>query len=335
MDFSIEYIKSLINNKVEENLNLEYKAALSLEKNDKKTNEISKDVSAFANSDGGIIIYGIKEAEGNRHFAGVIDPIDRSLISKEWLEQVIQGMIRPRINGISIIPIEVDKNPNKVIYIVEIPKSNTAHQAYDKKYYKRFNFNSEPMYDYEIRDILNRPKNPEINLEFVIIKNTYEISQPPHTFSPLTFNEDGKKIHNTIKKEFKTEYELDIYALNIGIVLAKYINAFINFKNDFLIEKNNSLQDQDIVQIFADNTIRDIVDVKVYPNFGGGSSSIPKYGPSRYDPILPRQKLKIKTVNINENAITSREEINWQVYADNAEPKYGGILFRDIKIITK
>jgi predicted HTH transcriptional regulator len=46
---------------VEENLNLDYKAADALGTSDGKKKEITKDVSAFANSAGGIIIYGIKE----------------------------------------------------------------------------------------------------------------------------------------------------------------------------------------------------------------------------------------------------------------------------------
>ena len=59
----IEDINNFISNKIEENLNLDYKASDALQRNDKKTNEISKDVSAFANSDVGLIIYGIKEDE--------------------------------------------------------------------------------------------------------------------------------------------------------------------------------------------------------------------------------------------------------------------------------
>ena len=48
-----------IDDGIEESLNLDYKDARSIAKSDSKKREITKDVSAMANSDGGIIIYGI------------------------------------------------------------------------------------------------------------------------------------------------------------------------------------------------------------------------------------------------------------------------------------
>jgi len=51
----------LIQTEVQESLYLDYKSAGSLQYNDTNKGEISKDVSSFANSDGGQIIYGIVE----------------------------------------------------------------------------------------------------------------------------------------------------------------------------------------------------------------------------------------------------------------------------------
>src|SRR5688572_4036475 len=81
---------------IEESLNLDYKAAASLSRDDKKKIEITKDVSAMANSAGGVIIYGISEFQdkARSHLPEKLDPVDRTLISKEWLEQVISN-IRP------------------------------------------------------------------------------------------------------------------------------------------------------------------------------------------------------------------------------------------------
>ena len=57
-----EYIKA----EVEEGLTLEYKAAAALEKSDRKKLEVSKDVSAMANSAGGRLMYGVKEYDEDR-----------------------------------------------------------------------------------------------------------------------------------------------------------------------------------------------------------------------------------------------------------------------------
>lgn len=181
-------LTGLIQNQVEENLRLDYKGADSLAKTEPKKKEISKDVSAFANSDGGTIIYGIKEFDdqARRHLPESISPVDRINITKEWLEQVINSNIQPKIQGIIITPITLNSSENHVSYVVEIPKSNTAHQANDKRYYKRYNFESVAMDDYEIRDILNRQTNPEIQL--VLDSTSVTFNQDIFTFAITLMN---------------------------------------------------------------------------------------------------------------------------------------------------
>ena len=156
-----ERLQVLVRDRVEENAVLEYKRCDSLQKTDGKRVEISKDVSAFANAAGGEIVYGmIAEDQAPSQLGNGLDPAD---ISKEWLEQVINGKIQPRIDGVRIFPVPLDKShPGKVAYVVEVPQSLTAHQAADQRYYKRFNFQSIPMEDYEIRDVMNRVKHPRL-----------------------------------------------------------------------------------------------------------------------------------------------------------------------------
>ncbi len=92
---------------------------------------------------------------------------DPTEITKEWLEHIILGAIRPRLDGVVINPINLASHaPGKVAYVVYVPQSRTAHQASDKKYYKRFNFEASAMEDYEIRDIMNRLKHPVLVPQF-------------------------------------------------------------------------------------------------------------------------------------------------------------------------
>lgn len=160
-------VKRFINDSIEESLILDYKAAEALAKIDGKRNEITKDVSAMANSAGGTIIYGLREFREpeKKHLAEAIDPVDRIQFSKEWLEHIINN-IRPRLSGIIIYPISISTGANNVVYVVEIPQSHTAHQANDFRYYKRFNFESVPMADYEIRDVMSRAITPDADVDF-------------------------------------------------------------------------------------------------------------------------------------------------------------------------
>lgn len=160
-------ISRYITDKIEESLDTEYKAAGALDKdsNDAKI-QITKDVSAMANSEGGLIIYGLVEHSDKRfkYLAERLDPVDRTKISKEWLEH-ITSQIRPRIADLKIIPVPLKSGPDDVAYVVEIPQGVTAHQARDKRYYKRYNFEAVAMEDYEVRDVMNRSKLPRLEIE--------------------------------------------------------------------------------------------------------------------------------------------------------------------------
>lgn len=103
-------LKNLISSETEESLTLEYKSAEALGRADLQKAEITKDVSAFANSAGGTIIYGIRESDHpeRRHLPERIVPVDRTEFSREWLEQIING-IRPRIDGVIIHSVTDEK----------------------------------------------------------------------------------------------------------------------------------------------------------------------------------------------------------------------------------
>lgn len=171
-NYTEDELKRLVTDGVEENIHLDYKGPGSLAKTDSKRDEIGKDISAFANSDGGVIVYGVREFDiaEKRHLPERVDAVNRTEFSKEWLEQVINSRVRPKIPDLIIRPIDIPSVVNGVVYVVEIPKSHTPHQSADKRYYKRFNFESVPMEDYEINDIRNRKQyyKPLILIDYEI-----------------------------------------------------------------------------------------------------------------------------------------------------------------------
>ena len=83
-------VEALVKEEFPEDISLEYKAAAALAK--EKKAEISKEVSAVANSAGGLIIYGINEQKKS-HGPIVPDAVDETQFTLEWLEQVIDGGI--------------------------------------------------------------------------------------------------------------------------------------------------------------------------------------------------------------------------------------------------
>src|SRR5215813_4904636 len=76
----------LIEEDIQESLTLDYKDARALEKTDQKRNELCKDVSAFANSDGGQIIYGIQETG---HHPVRVQDNDAVTLAYRWASAVL------------------------------------------------------------------------------------------------------------------------------------------------------------------------------------------------------------------------------------------------------
>lgn len=162
-------LSALIANGTQESVSLDYKQSEALAKTDAKKNELSKDVSAFANSGGGTIVYGMVE---DRHVPVRLDAgLDPNEISKEWIDQVINSRIQRRIDGVRIRQVDLRAtSPGRVAYVISVPQSTRGpHQASDKKFYKRFNFESVPMEEYEVRDVARRFEAPDLRLTYNLV----------------------------------------------------------------------------------------------------------------------------------------------------------------------
>ncbi|GAA4786040.1 hypothetical protein GCM10023231_12430 [Olivibacter ginsenosidimutans] len=311
--FDYNYLQQLISDGIEESPGLEYKAAGALAREDKKVMEITKDVSAFANSNGGILIYGLAEDQMHRHLPGKIDPVNRHVISKEWLEQIINSRIRPRIHGLKIHVVTIPGSDDDVVYILEIPKGETAHQADDRRYYRRHNFSVESLYDHEVRDIMGRQKNPDILIEFKLEWHK-------------GINPDG---YENRKPNY---YLMHVYAKNVGKVYAKYINVLLTLPQRCTNIHSDDRYNKSLVEITADNKVRDLI----MPNAQNYLRTLtiakpPEYGPARYEPLLPGMHILLKSIPIHEYSTDVGNEISWITYADNSESKFGSLEFHNMK----
>lgn len=162
---SIVDVQKMIQDQVQENIHLDYKRSAAIRRGSRERDEIAKDVSAFANSDGGVLIYGVEEKD--QLPISIDGGVGDSESSREWIEAAVMTGITPRIDDVRILPLVTI--PGKTMYVIEVAKTfRGPHQASDKRYYKRHNFKSVPMEDYEINDVRNRRKHVPPLLTFQV-----------------------------------------------------------------------------------------------------------------------------------------------------------------------
>lgn len=289
---------NFIRSGIEESLTLEYKSSEALERTDYRKREITKDVSAMANSAGGVIVYGIREhGTGDKgHLPEKITPVDRSEYPREWLEQVINS-IRPRIDGIVIHSVKLSSGSNDVAYVVEIPQSHTAHQASNHRYYKRFNFQSVPMEDYEVRDVIFREQMPDVVVSFLV---------------ELRPAANGKK----------ESQSLVIQAKNLGSAFARYVACFVDVPVDTLVKLDNKRSIKDGGRYYRHrltNLNQEYADETFKANF----------------PLLRSMTMSwnIPLLETFSDQADGERLIKWKLYADNALPKEGKTSFEDIEVV--
>jgi hypothetical protein len=179
---TLQALQEFVALRVPESLHLDYKRSDAV--GDKSAKEIAKDASAFANADGGRIIYGVLEE--NHLPTGFDDGVPVRFLGI-WFEQVIQQNVRPQIAGLRISEIKSGEGFNYII--IDIPASTYrgAHQAPDKVYYRRHNYRNFPMEDYEIRERMQRSATPHLISDVLLSQG--------HRGLNLQYTEDAEHSH--------------------------------------------------------------------------------------------------------------------------------------------
>ena len=182
--WGIEF-KRMLQHQTPEDLHLDYKEQRSLLPpgrgggsaaidKQKRAEDISKDVSAFLNSDGGVLVYGVPESINPDDTGGSPVPggahvgFSRGEIDKETIENLITSNIQPKPSPDLFQVLEVHYGfGDRLVFIVEVAAGfGDVWQANDKRYYKRAQFKSEPMEHYEINMVRDRYLGPDLRLVF-------------------------------------------------------------------------------------------------------------------------------------------------------------------------
>lgn len=180
---------------------------------------MSKAISAFANSGGGQLVYGLD----NPATAWAVDMGGIPLAMKkpgvrEWLEDVIPTLVDPQLRRFNVYVFseasaELPLAPDHGIVVIDIGDSEDApHQASDNRYYGRIGGKSHPLNHRFVSDIFHRRREPSIDiaLEFDIITKSEH--------NPIT----GEVIGHFVQPE------LAMIATNAGRVYARYVTVIID-----------------------------------------------------------------------------------------------------------
>ena len=142
-------IQKLQDDKIEESVILDYKKEMISD------NDLVKHITAFSNTSGGFLIFGIEES-GRGGYPVSIPGIEAG-INVERLEQIIISNIRPRI-GVQFGRIPISDLADRVILIIRIPEGQNRPYCDMKshRYYRRYNYEAKPMDEFEIESLYQK-----------------------------------------------------------------------------------------------------------------------------------------------------------------------------------
>jgi hypothetical protein len=137
--------------------------------------EMSKYVSAWANYDGGYILFGVRHSKDGSDLeidGGVPLTCKPNLL--DWLDDVIPGLVEPPLPKLSTCLIHPRAthsqiNPGHVLVVIHVPESAISpHQARDRKYYQRLGRKLEPLRHRAVLDIIGRRRHPTLRTKILV-----------------------------------------------------------------------------------------------------------------------------------------------------------------------
>jgi len=166
-----ELIKEFCENQQEESVQLEFKESSGkggrFSNEDKKN--LGKELSAFANSNGGIIIWGIKteKSDANLDRAASVEPVEN--ISKFYSEakRLCAEYLAPKHDDIRVIMASSNTKVDAGFLCIDVTRSDRRpHMSLakdDKRYYKRIQDSAYVMEHFDVEDQMSRKQTASVD----------------------------------------------------------------------------------------------------------------------------------------------------------------------------
>lgn len=153
-DMTAETLREFLELAIPEGRHIDYKLRLSGNDPEAQKLEFLKDISAFANSDGGDLIIGALEPVEGRSVAEQLRGIERGDEVAHRMERAASSSIDPRIAGLQIRPITLGDDGFAIL--VHVPPSmarpHMVTSPGNRGFYIRHTESSQPMSTHEIRE---------------------------------------------------------------------------------------------------------------------------------------------------------------------------------------
>lgn len=264
-EIQIEDIQSLIDNAVGESRSLDYKQELHID-TDRDKKEFLADVSSFANSVGGDIIFGVEEDNIDKiptNICGIPYENDDKLIRR--IEDLIRQSIQPVILNIQFKVLDIGNN--KCVFIIRIPQSIISpHRVEYKgtdKFFSRNNKGKYPMDVSELRlafnsglDLNKRISEYKMDRYYELISNKNQVlndNKPIFVVHYIPISSFNNSLKYFSVEEIKKAMN-DVNSRIFGNYCPKYITidgvnmrytqynekSFAFYKNNGIVEKATS-----------------------------------------------------------------------------------------------
>lgn len=294
--------------------------------------QLSKEISAFANTEGGELFLGIDEDKKSKpRVATGLDGIPIA-IAPERLQQLIEGNVSPYLSGIRVNRVRLSRQEDRAVFIIQIPQGSTAYQANDGRYYGRSEFEAKYLPDHEIRLRMSRGRVARATVLTRLAAVELGVERERRVHAKVQAKLAEAKRHPEEERPLEIEHRmpdgtvvwydpLDALELQGAQFLRDNVTFSFAFRNDgeltirapaveFQESRNEPLFDDDLIKVVKYPLTRIILeDTVIYPG--------------------DEQELDNAQISFEckREAVISDGDyrLSWKVFLDNSPPSFGEI----------